>query len=167
LRICLTDTGMPLDLRVAGALLLVYGLTLSRIAYLTRDDIVHRDGQTWLRHYGHQLLMPPRLATLIRQLAGQPAPGTILIRLAGPPRWLFPGSDPTRPASHDHLRTGLTRHTITPHAGRNTAIGSLAAELPAPVLAGITGLHITTATSWTRSTSRDWTHYLAARTQGP
>ena len=39
LRTCLNDTGMPLDLRVAGALVLIYGLTLSRIAYLTRDDI--------------------------------------------------------------------------------------------------------------------------------
>lgn len=87
--------------------------------------------------------MPPRLATLIYQFAGQPAPGTTLTRLAGPPRWLFPGNDPARPASHDHLRTGLTRHAITPHAGRNTGVGALAAELPAPVLAGITGLHIT------------------------
>jgi hypothetical protein len=34
----------------------------------------------------------------------------------------------------------------------------------APVLASITGLNINTATSWTRSTARDWTEYLAART---
>jgi hypothetical protein len=68
---------------------------------------------------------------------------------------------------HAHFRAGLSRHAITAHAGRNSAVGALAAELPAPVLAGITGLNITTATSWTRSTSRDWTQYLAARTQGP
>lgn len=36
-----------------------------------------------------------------------------------------------------------------------------------PVLADITGLHITTATRWTRSTCRDWSQYLAARTQPP
>ncbi len=150
---------MPLDLRAAGALVLIYGLTLSTIAYLTRDDITHSDGQTWLRHHGHQLLLPPRLAALLRQLA----PATTLTRLAGPPRWLFPGNDPTRPASHAHLRTGLSRHGITTHAARNTAIGTLAAELPAPILASITGLNINTATSWTRSTGRDWTDYLAAR----
>jgi hypothetical protein len=158
---------MPLDLRVAGALVLVYGLTLSRIAYLTRDDITHSDGQSWLRHHGHQLLLPPRLAALIRQLSSQPAPATTLTRLAGPPRWLFPGNDPTRPASHAHLCTGLSRHGITAHAARNTAVGTLAAELPAPVLASITGLNINTATSWTRSTGRDWTEYLAARTPQP
>jgi len=129
---------MPLDLRVAGALVLVYGLKLSRIAYLTRDDVIDRDGQTWLRHHGHQLLVPPRLATLIRQLAGQP-----------------------RPPAH---RTD--RHAITGHPARDSAIGALAAELPAPVLADITGMNITTATSWTHSTGRDWTRYLEARTQG-
>lgn len=145
LRTCLDDTGMPLDLRVSGALVLVYGLPLSKIAYLTRDDITRHDGQTWLRHHGRQILLPPRLAALIGQLALQPAPGTILTRLAGPPSWLFPGNDSTRPASHAHLRTGLRRHGITTHAARNTAVGALAAELPAPVLAGITGLHISTA----------------------
>ena len=164
LRTCLNDTGMPLDLRVVGALVLVYGLPLSKIAYLTRNDITRHDGQTWLRHHGRQILLPPRLAALIGQLALQPAPGTILTRLAGPPSWLFPGNDPTRPASHAYLRTGLRRHGITTHAARNTAVGALAAELPAPVLAGITGLHISTATRWTRSTRRDWTEYVAART---
>jgi hypothetical protein len=47
---------------------------------------------------------------------------------------------------------------------RNTAVGTLAAELPAPILASITGLNINTATSWTRGAGRDWTEYLAART---
>ena len=164
LRTCLNDTSMPLDLRVAGVLVLVYGLPLSKIAYLTRDDITRHHGQTWLRHHGRQMLLPPRLAALIGPLALQPAPGTLLTRLAGPPSWLSPGNDPTRPTSHAHLRTGLCRHGITTHAARNTAVGAIATELPAPVLAGITGLHISTATRWTRSTRRDWTEYVAART---
>ena len=158
---------MPLDLRVAGALVLVYGLPLSKIAYLTRGDITRHDGQTRLRHHGHQIVLPPRLATLIGQLALQRAPDTILTRLAGPPGWLFPGNDPARPASHAYLRTGLRRHGITTHAARNTAVGTLAADLPAPVLADITGLHITTATRWIRSTRSDWTQYLAARAPQP
>ena len=164
---CLNDAGMPLDLRVAGALVLVYGLQLSKIAYLTRGDITRHDGQTRLRHHGHQIVLPPRLATLIGQLTLQSAPDTILTRLAGPPGWLFPGNDPARPASHAYLRTGLRRHGITTHAARNTAVGTLAADLPAPVLADITGLHITTATRWIRSTRSDWTQYLAARAPQP
>ncbi len=50
LRTCLNEAGMPLDLRVAGALVLVYGLPLSKIAYLARADITRHDGQIWLRH---------------------------------------------------------------------------------------------------------------------
>jgi hypothetical protein len=41
----LNDAGMPLDLRVAGALVLVYGLPLSKIAYLTRDDVTCHDAR--------------------------------------------------------------------------------------------------------------------------
>lgn len=165
LRTCLNDTSMPLDLRVAGTLVLVYGLTLSRIAYLTLEDVTHFDGQTWLHHHGYRLPLPPRLAALIRQLASLPAPDTTLTRLAGPPRWLFPGNDPTRPASYAYLCAGLIRHGITTHAARNTAVGTLAAELPAPVLASITGLNINTATRWARNTGRDWTQFLATRAQ--
>ena len=78
------------------------------------------------------------------------------------PRWLFPGRIPGQPIHARSLTARLSRHGITTHAARNTAIGTLAAELPAPVLAD---LNINTATSWTRSTGRDWTEYLAARTR--
>jgi hypothetical protein len=55
---------VPAIARSAGALVLVYGLPLSKIAYLTRDDITRHDGQTWLRHHGRHILLPPRLAAL-------------------------------------------------------------------------------------------------------
>jgi len=52
--------------------------------------------------------------------------------------------DPTRPASLAHLCTELSRHGITTHAARNTAVSTVAAELPAPILASITSLSINT-----------------------
>jgi hypothetical protein len=78
LRTCLNDTGMPLDLRIAGAFVLIYGLTFSTIAYLTRDDITHSDGQTWLRHHGHQLLLPPGLAALLPEHQHRESPLVLL-----------------------------------------------------------------------------------------
>ena len=78
--------------------------------------------------------------------------------------WLLRGNDPTRPASHAHLRAGLCHHDIATHAGRNAAVSALAAELPALLLADVTGMAVTTATAGRGSTSRDWTQYLAART---
>jgi hypothetical protein len=40
----LTDETMPLDLRVGGALVLLFGMLVSRITQLTKDDVIE-DGQ--------------------------------------------------------------------------------------------------------------------------
>jgi len=47
--------------------------------------------------------------------------------------------------------------------GRNTALISLAGDLPAPVPADLLGLSITTGVRWTRYAKRDWESYLADR----
>jgi hypothetical protein len=39
----------------------------------------------------------------------------------------------------------------------------LAADLPAPILADLTGMHINTAVAWTKYAKRDWGDYVAAR----
>ena len=46
LRRCLHDETMPLQLRVAGALLLLFGLPITRLAPITLGQIEQRDGQT-------------------------------------------------------------------------------------------------------------------------
>jgi hypothetical protein len=70
LRRCLNSNGMPLETRVAGALILLYGLPGERVRYLTTADL-HADtaDETYL-HLDHtDLWIPPRLADLLRQLA--------------------------------------------------------------------------------------------------
>jgi hypothetical protein len=62
--------------------------------------------------------------------------------------------------------TRLLRHGISAHAGRNTARLALAAELPASVLADLTGISISTAERWSYWARRDWTAYVAVRTAG-
>jgi hypothetical protein len=37
---CLTDEAMPLDLRVGGALVLLFGMLVSRITQLTKDNVI-------------------------------------------------------------------------------------------------------------------------------
>ena len=51
--------------------------------------------------------------------------------------------------------------------GRRAALLSLAAQLPAAVLAGLLGLHETTAAKWMHQAAGDWSHYAAelARTR--
>ena len=57
----------------------------------------------------------------------------------------------------------LCQHGIEPRQARNQALAAWAAELPAPVLADILGLHVTTAEQRAQRTRRDWTGYLAQR----
>jgi hypothetical protein len=81
-------------------------------------------------------------------------------------RWLFPGSgNPGRPMAAGTLSRRLLEHGIDARSTRNTALLTLAADLPAPVLADLLGLHVDTASRWVTYAKQDWSAYLAARAQ--
>jgi hypothetical protein len=163
LRRCLTDEELPLDLRAAGTLMLLFGLLLSRVLQLRTTDMVLDAGDTFLTIDGHRLLLPPRVADLLHRLRCQPRPRWTLARLAPDPGWLFPGQSPTRPAHDAAFASRLQRAGIAPLAGRNGARLALATDLPASVLADLTGIHVTTALQWTTWAKRDWTAFVASR----
>ncbi len=161
---CLTDEAMPLDLRVGGALVLLFGMLVSRITQLTKDDVTE-DGQgTWLAIDEHRLMLSTRLAHLVRRLRDQDEPQWTLGRLGTPAPWLFPGQSPARPAVDILFGVRLHRYGIDAHAGRNTARLALAAELPASVLADLTGISVSTAERWSQWAKRDWAAYVGQRT---
>ena len=58
LRRCLHDDDLPLDVRVAGALLLLYGTTVTRIATLTVEDVDRSRASTFLRLDRKPVLLP-------------------------------------------------------------------------------------------------------------
>jgi hypothetical protein len=65
---------IPLDVRTAGALLLLYGQFVSRLTRLTAADIERHGPDTCLRLDTVPVLLPPRLAALVRaQLDAAPA----------------------------------------------------------------------------------------------
>jgi hypothetical protein len=68
LKRCISDEQLPLDVRVVGALVALYGLTISRIIRLTHTDIQTRDGDVYLSIDKSPLVLPPRLAEIIGQL---------------------------------------------------------------------------------------------------
>lgn len=147
--------------RVAGALLLLYGQPLSRITAITTDQITHSDQQVLLRFGGHHdVHIPEPLATLLTQLAherrrylgvGTPATSS----------WLFPGLLPGRPLTAARLGERLRALGIHAQPGRRAALTSLAAQLPAAVLAELLHLHPTTAVRWVRDAGGDWNRYAA------
>jgi hypothetical protein len=109
-------------------------------------------------------MLPTKLAHLIRQLRDQDEPRWTLGRLGTPVPWLFPGQSPARPAVDVLFGVRLHRYGIDAHAGRNTARLALAAELPAAVLADLTGISVSTAERWSQWAKRDWAAYVGQRT---
>lgn len=160
---CLDASRMPLHLGVAGALTLLYGLPISKIARLTRQDVITDSSGTSLRAGARAVPLPPRLAEMIVALAARPAVDATVARLTPPTRWLLPGRTADRPIHPATLHIQLRRHGVTPRPGRNSALAALACDLPTPVLADATGLALTTATQWTRRARRDAIDYIAAR----
>ncbi|MFD5540769.1 hypothetical protein ACFWIJ_23865 [Streptomyces sp. NPDC127079] len=61
--------------------------------------------------------------------------------------------------------TQLNPHGISVRAARNSALAPLAADLPSPILADLTGMHRHTAIRWVTYARRDWAEYLAARAE--
>jgi hypothetical protein len=148
----LHDTTLdPVD-RVAGLLILLYAQPLTKIAAIRTDQITRdqRTDRTHLLLGSQPLELPPPLDALVTELAANThTTYSILGRIVEHP-WLFPGGPPGHHLSDRQLMRRLQHIGITRTlAGRNAAMMSLAAELPAAVLSRLLGLHINTATKWT------------------
>lgn len=152
---------LPLDVRVAGLLVLLYGATVTTVCKLRVDHLSHVNGKVFVTLQQHPVLIPPTLAVLIDQIA------TKAQRYAfrpGTPHYLFPSAH--RIGTHisaGSLTARLNAAGIHARINRNGALLNLAQDLPAPVLAKLLGLHINTAARWCRIAQRDWSHYLEAR----
>jgi hypothetical protein len=165
----LSDTAVPVDIRAAGSLVLIFGLPASRVRHLRTDHLRERDGQMHLAIGSPPVLVPPKLAVLLRQLAEAP-PRSSRISVgdgrAGP-HWLFPGLVPGRPTAPSGFSRKLLDHGIDSRPARNAALIALLEDVPPPILADTLGLHINTAVRWADIARRDWTAYLAARDAEP
>jgi hypothetical protein len=160
---CINDTELPLDVRLSGALALLFGLTMPSIARLTDDDVDQRTDGVHLRIGEKFFQLPPRLADLVRQQLDHRSDPSAVSAATGLTRWLFPGMIAGRPLKAGVLAGKLNRHGITGSAARNTARRTLAANLPATILADLADINISTAIQWTRQAKTDWTTYIADR----
>ncbi|WP_460652356.1 hypothetical protein [Kribbella endophytica] len=165
---CLQDSDLPTDLRVAGALLLLYGLPLTRIVELTRDHLDPPEATviTGLRIASDSppIAIPPALGRLLTQLPTTPHnPSAVaLIDPAERPAWLFPGRSARGTVNASVISKRLKDYGIQPRASRNAALIALAADLPTSVLADLFGISITSAIQWTHRAARNWNAYIAA-----
>ncbi|MFF6787464.1 hypothetical protein ACFY9C_00090 [Streptomyces filamentosus] len=162
---CLTDTRLDLDVRAAGAILLLFGQHLTRIAALPTTALTTNAETTSLTLGRNPIPLPTTLADILITLADRPAPqGWAANTSAG---WLFPGHLPGAHISAAALSRRLATHHIPGRPARTTALVALACELPPAVLGPMLGLHPITAVQWRRRATTDWTAYLQARQRAP
>ncbi|MGP4088806.1 hypothetical protein [Streptomyces sp. KR55] len=158
---CLHDEELPLDVRVAGSLLLLFGQHLSGIVTLTTAHLGNTDGHTTLRLDDTPIRLPNPLGHLLNRLAEeQPQHGWAANTSSN---WLFPGIRPGTHRSTGPLSRALAAHGIPIRPSRATALLQLAQDMPPAVLAPLLGMHVITAQQWRRRTGTDWTTYLQAR----
>ncbi len=158
----LHDDGLDLVDRVAGCFVLLYAQPLSRIAVMTQDQVaVHDDGHVTVRFAAYDLAVHEPLAGLMATLARGTRLGHVGIGAPTTSPWLFPGHLPGRPITPARLGARLAVFGIDARAGRRAALLQLAAELPAPVLAGTLGITTTTAVDWIKAAGGDWASYAA------
>jgi hypothetical protein len=165
LRRCLHELTLPGDVRAAGALVLLYGLPVSRIAELTAEHLVRRDGECFLRLGEHHTVLPPLLAALLTQLSHTASTTSITGRAVVATPWLFPGQLAGRPMNAARLATKIHRHGIRIRPARNAALLGLAAEIPAAALSPLLGISIESALQWTHRAKRDWNAVVQARAE--
>ena len=158
-RLLQDGTCPPAD-RVAGLLVLLYAQKLSVITALTTQHVQHEDGRTLLRLGSRPIVLPAPLDDLVAGLAAGRRPrGSSLLGVPSP--WLFPGRWPGRALTEDALAQRLHALGISPRQGRSTALFTLAAEVPAAILAKTLGIHVQAAIQWQKISAGDWAAYAA------
>ncbi|MDW4901339.1 hypothetical protein RB625_23280 [Streptomyces californicus] len=165
LRHCLSAEDLPGIVRTVGALVLLFGFPYTRLLGLTIHDVIVSGDAVELSIDGHSLRLPPKVDQLLLEQRKASAERWIINQTASTTPWLFPGQEPARPIRSEYLGLLLRRHGFEGLASRNSARLALASDLPASVLADLTGTSISNATRWTGYARRDWLDYIASRTQ--
>ncbi|MEU9167677.1 site-specific integrase [Streptomyces sp. NPDC048420] len=156
----LNEDTLPTADRVAGLLLTLYAQKISTISQLTVED-VDFTGETVAITFGASpVILPTPLGALVRELVATRR-GKAKIGTPDDVPWLFPGGQPGRPLSDSQVGLRLHKIGIRPQQDRSTALFTLAAELPAAILARMLGIHIQVAVQWQKASAGDWAAYAA------
>ncbi|MBO0882841.1 MAG: hypothetical protein J2P17_21405 [Mycobacterium sp.] len=163
-RRCLHDHQIAPPVRLAASLILLYGQSLSRIASLRIDDLdLSNPDNVTIRLAETPIHLLPPMADAARQtaaLAAHKAPG-ITRAVHTNPVWLFPGLPPTRHTHPSALRQRIAELCPTKIRGiRNTALLTLARDVPPVVLADLLGLNVNTVQQWRDLAGGDYAAYV-------
>ncbi|WP_405180841.1 XRE family transcriptional regulator [Nocardia sp. NBC_01377] len=162
LRRCLTDDSIPLPVRVAGALIRLYALSLVRIVEITADQLHRDDTHSYLHIDQHPVILPPTLSRLFDQLITQGGLTSMVRHVTrDQPTYLFRGRPGGRPRNSAGLAVLLKEHGLPSIAARNTAMMANITDLDAAVVSDLFGIHPATAHRWARFAKTSWADYLS------
>jgi hypothetical protein len=146
----------PLRARAAACLILLYAQPLSRVLRLTLTNLDQQPGSPLLLRLGEPASpVPEPFAGLLLMQAGQAARTTST--------WLFPGRNPGQPLACATMLSQLRDLGFPMRTGRISALRELAAQAPAPVIAGALGFHHTTTDRQHINAGATWSRYTTRR----
>lgn len=160
--VLLHDDTVALYARIGGLFTLLFAQPLETIIAMRADQIAIDDGHVTVTFDTVPIEMPPGLDELIRRHLARPGTPSITSADHG---WLFPGRHPGRHLVRESFRAKLVAHGIRPGRSRHAAMFALAGEVPAPVLAELIGTANKTAVKWAALAARDWSAYVAQRSE--
>ncbi len=154
-----SDDTISVDIRVVGALVVLYAQPLARVAVLKSSD-VHRssDGTVIVDLAGNPVPIHEPFSTLIGLLPHRRSNG-VSDQLDTP--WLFPGRHAGHHCGPVILGERLRAIGIEPLLMRNSARAQLAGEIPPAMLGEIIGVNANTATRWAALSGGNWMAYPA------
>jgi hypothetical protein len=75
--------------------------------------------------------------------------------------WLFPGRHAGQALHESQMLRRLRAIGVQPRLSWNTALFTLASEIPAAILAKMLGIHVSVAIQWQQASGGDWMAYAA------
>ncbi len=160
LRRLLLDDSVPLEWRVAGGLVLLYGQPADRISEL-RLDQVSIQGSLRIRLADDWLDVPQPLEALIGRYVEHRSNMQTAANAGCP--WLFPGGMPGRPVTANYLVARLKEIGVPVMAAKTGTWQQLVREGPPSVLAEALGISPVTAMKHAETAGADWLQYAALR----
>lgn len=165
----LHDQTIEISDRIMGCLILLYGMPLTAVLKLQRDDLVidrfESNKAVRLKLGRAQVQLVPGLDQLVLQyIEAFSVPTRRRTIVQGP--WLFPGSRAGQPLSQARAVVRLRALGLDPGPGRSRALLHLASRMEPALLAQILGITASTAVKWAEVAGRTFSGYVAREATG-
>jgi hypothetical protein len=157
-----TDENISLPSRVAGLLTMTYGIPITRILALRRDDVIDDGTHIMVRFARDPVTLASSITPLMRRLMAMPMRVHADVDL-----WVFRGVRAGHHLTPSAVTQPLRSRGMRVGPARTAAILGLSRDAPASVIADLLGISIEAVERWSKVAGRAWVDYPALRSEGP